>query len=158
MKRRYELARYQQGLFEPKFPEKWIIPKTSITGGSYIRYMSSYEKKAFKFLDLNPGIEKISSEPFGIHYESPVDGKIHRYFPDLLVKTKAGRKFLVEIKPYDQTIPPKQPKRLTTKSQENYIKALETFQINTNKWKAAREFCEKNNLEFIILTEKELQI
>ena len=55
-------------------------------------------------------------------------------------------------------MPPKQPKRLTKKAQENYIKAFETFQINTSKWNSAREFCSKNNLEFIILTEKELQI
>lgn len=151
------MGNFKQGYYSPSYPEKWIIPKTSITKGNGIRYMSSWEKKAFNFLDFHPGIEKISSEPFGIEYLHP-DGKIHRYYPDLLVKTKNGKKFLVEIKPLEQTIPPKQPKRLTKKAQENYIKAFETFQINTSKWNSAREFCSKNNLEFIILTEKELQI
>lgn len=148
---------YKQGFYKPVYPEKWIMPKTSITKGQGIRFMSSWEKKAFTFLDFHPGIEKISSEPFGIEYLHP-DGKIHRYYPDLLVKNKDGKKFLVEIKPLEQTKAPKQPKHLTRNAQENFIRAYETFLVNTAKWKSAKEFCDKNNLEFLILTEKELQI
>ena len=149
---------YKQGWYQPENPDKWLLPESSITNGRGIRFMSSWESRVFRFLDRNSGIIKIASEPFPIPYKHPKDGKTHRYYPDILVKNKDGTKFLVEIKPLNQVEPPKKPKRWTEKAKYNYNEAILTYCINQAKWKAAREFCEKHNLKFIIITEKELQI
>jgi hypothetical protein len=65
------------------------------------------------------------------------------------------RKFAVEIKPYAQTQPPKisSKRKVLTESLKNKV---DTYVINQAKWEAARSFCSKNNMSFIILTEKEL--
>ena len=152
------MSKYKQGVFNPQNPEKWILAKTSITQGNAIRYMSSYELKCFKFLDTHPSIIKVSSEPFAIPYLSPKDDKIHRYYPDLIVKNKDGTIFLVEIKPHSQTIPPKIPKTNRKSSLERYARELETYNINIAKWQSAAKFCNEKNIKFLILTEKHLNI
>ena len=53
---------------------------------------------------------------------------------------------MVEVKPKKQTL----LKENATKN-EKYIWA-----VNTAKWKAAKNYCTKHNIEFKILTEKEL--
>jgi predicted nucleotidyltransferase len=70
------------------------------------------------------------------------------------VKTKEGniKKYLVEVKPYTQTIEPKRPKRIT----ESYISSVHTYLVNQAKWKSAKEFAKNSGIEFIVLTEKEL--
>ena len=151
------MGKFKQGFYTPLNPEKWILPKSSITKGNGIRYMSSWELKVMKFFDLNPQILNVSSEPFAIPYISPKDNKIHRYFPDFIVKTES-KVFLVEVKPLHETLPPKLPKRKTEKSYKNYLKALETYNINYSKWESARKFCLENNIEFKILTENEIKV
>ena len=90
-------------------------------------------------------------------YVSEVDQKIHRYFPDfvMVVKNNQGeiKKYMVEIKPEAQTIPPKKRSRVT----QTYLNEMATYSVNTSKWKAAEEWCRKNNMEFIIMTEKHLR-
>ena len=67
------------------------------------------------------------------------------------------KKYLIEIKPFRQTIDPKTvdhgKKRKKTILYENlnYIK-------NIAKWNAAKKWCVKMGYEFTILTEKELGI
>jgi len=63
------------------------------------------------------------------------------------------KKAIIEIKPYSQTIAPKTPKRKTN----SYIQKCVTFAINSAKWDSAREFALKNNMEFMIITEKWLK-
>ena len=48
----------------------------------------------------------------------------------------------------------KKKKRITIK----YKSDLKTYIRNQSKWKAARKWAEKRGMEFIILTEKELDI
>jgi hypothetical protein len=117
---------------------------------------SSYELRAFRYADSNPAITKWSAEPFAIHYVKPTDFKKHRYFVDMYLEFVSGDKYLVEIKPYNETQPPKTPKRKTPKSEVNFKKAQETYAINQCKWEAAKHFAAQNNMKFIILTEKEL--
>lgn len=33
---------------------------------------------------------------------------------------------------------------------------IKTYLVNQAKWKAARQFCEQNNIQFVILTEDEI--
>ena len=122
-----------------------------------IQYKSSLELKAFQYLDLSDKVTKYSIEPFAIKYVKPSTGKVHRYFPDLLIKI-GNITFIAEIKSSSETKPPIKPKKQTSKSIRNYKKAMTTYQINQSKWKAAQKFCDERNFKFIILTEKELGI
>tara|TARA_B100000123_G_scaffold251049_1_gene210403 strand:+ start:366 stop:704 length:339 start_codon:yes stop_codon:yes gene_type:complete len=110
------------------------------------------------YCDRNDRILEWGSEEFFIPYRSPLDGKIHRYFPDFYVKVKTKqntiKKWVVEVKPKAQTRPPRTPKRKTKK----YITEVRNYAINDAKWKNAIEYCKDRNMEFIIITEDELGI
>ncbi len=98
------------------------------------------------------------SEEFWIPYLSPVDNRVHRYFPDFIIKVKesAGqvKTYVVEVKPKKQTQPPKKPKRQT----KSYIYECKTYAVNQAKWKAAVEFCKDHMIQFKVITEDELGI
>ncbi len=143
---------YEQGIFKPKHPEKYIGDVNNII------FRSSWEKKFMIFADTNPQVLKYSSEELIIPYFSEIDHKMHRYFPDFVMQVKNNqgiiKNYVVEIKPECQTIPPK-PKSRVTKS---YINEMKTYSINTSKWRAAEEWCKKNSMEFIIMTEHHLSV
>ena len=61
---------------------------------------------------------------------------------------------MIEIKPYRQCIPPKKPKRQT----KHFLRAQLEYAKNKAKWKAAKELAEQKNIQFKILTEKDLGI
>jgi hypothetical protein len=110
------------------------------------------------YVDSHPEIIEWGSEEFSIPYRSPIDGRIHRYFPDFYLKkiTKDGKPqtLIIEIKPLKQTIEPQK----TNKKTKRYINEVMTWGINSSKWRAAQEFCKDRNWKFLILTEKELNI
>jgi len=91
------------------------------------------------------------SEEIVIPYRSPLDKKIHRYFPDFFVKTES-KKYLIEVKPYRFTKEPVIPKRKT----KRFINEVMTYGVNLAKWETATEFCLDRGWEFMIITEKEL--
>lgn len=121
-------------------------------------FRSSYEYRAFQWCDLTENIIEWGSEEFFIYYISPKDNRRHRYYPDLFIKIKNSEgnvtKYVCEIKPARQTIPPKQKSRVT----KNFINESIRYSVNNAKWEAAKEFCERNEFEFMLLTEKELGI
>ena len=141
---------YHQGLFKPKFPEKYVGDVNNIY------YRSGWEKKFMNWCDSNPNVLKWNNEELVVPYISPVDMKPHRYFVDfvIMVKTRSGelKKYAVEVKPESQTVPPKQRSKKTNK----YINEVATYAVNQAKWKAADEFCRQKGLDFIVLTEKHL--
>jgi hypothetical protein len=143
---------YNQGRFQPKFPEKYVGDATNIV------YRSSWELKFMNFADKNAQVIRWGSEEIILPYYSQVDNKMHRYYPDfvMLVEDNAGqrKRYLVEIKPESQTVPPKPRSRVT----RTYINELATYSVNTAKWNAADAWCKKNNMEFLILTEKHLNV
>ena len=61
--------------------------------------------------------------------------------------------FLVEIKPKNQTIPPKKRSRKTKK----YINEMLTYAKNNDKWEAANKFAEHNGWKFQVWTEDTLK-
>lgn len=142
---------YRQGFYRPKFPEKY---KGNVNN---IVYRSNYELVAFRFFDHNPNVLEWSSEETIIPYANPLTGRTSRYFVDVYAKMKdkngVERKYLIEIKPHAQTLPPVQKSNRKTKSllyqQAEYVK-------NQAKWKAASEWCNRKNMSFVILTEKQL--
>jgi hypothetical protein len=110
------------------------------------------------YFDNNPNVLQWGSEELVIPYRSPVDNRLHRYFPDFIIKvnTKSGKQqtILIEVKPFNQTHPPKSRSRKTKK----YLNEVMTYGINTSKWEAAKDFCKDRGWQFQIITEKELGI
>ena len=103
-------------------------------------------------LDTNINVLEWSSEEIIIPYLSPVDNRIHRYFPDFFVKTPTGA-VILEVKPHNQSVmPEKKTKRVTRK----YLNEVMTYGVNQAKWKAAEEYCLDRGWKFKVITEKEL--
>ena len=95
---------------------------------------------------------------YPIKYISPIDKKYHTYFIDFIIcvkkKTQETEKYqiiLVEIKPLNQTQPPKPTAK--NKMTKRYINECKTFAINRAKWDTIKNICKKKNWEFVILTE-----
>jgi hypothetical protein len=68
-------------------------------------------------------------------------------------KTGELKRYIIEIKPKRQTLPPKPSSR---KKARTYLNEMNTYQKNLAKWTAAENFCKDNGLEFIKITENEL--
>jgi hypothetical protein len=108
-------------------------------------------------LDDNPNVIWWASEELIIKYRSPIDQRIHRYFPDFIVrlkqKTGIESTVVIEIKPHKQTIKPVQ-KRKT----KRYLQEAATYAVNQEKWRAADLFCKEHGWQFKVLTEKDIGI
>lgn len=146
------MANFMQGYYRPKYPQKYKGNPTNII------YRSSWELKFLMFLDTNPNVIEYASEEFYIPYKSPIDGKVHRYFPDFWIKKRNTQGIIevvvVEIKPLRQTIPPVPKKQIT----KQYINEVRTWGINQAKWQAANKYCESKGWKFMTMTEKDLGI
>ena len=140
-----------KGKFTPQYPKKYNGNPDNII------YRSSWELRCMKWFDDNPNIIWWSSEELAIPYYSPVDQRMHRYFPDFIIKVKRKddtiMTYVVEVKPEAQTKKPTQ-KRKT----KQFIKESITYVVNQMKWKAADEFCHAHGWQFKIVTEKDLGI
>lgn len=131
-----------KGRFIPKNPQKYLGNSDRIIG------RSSWEFRLFQWCDSTPAVLQWASEEFSVPYLSPIDNKVHQYYPDALVvyRDKFGniKKEIVEVKPYKETV-------RTPKSTERDLIALA---INEAKWKAAVRFAEQQGMTFRIITEK----
>ena len=119
---------------------------------------SSWERKFCRWCDLNENVLQWGSEEFYIPYISPVDNRVHKYFPDFIIKVKESngqiKTYVIEVKPKKQTKPPTKKSRVT----KSYLYEVKTYAVNEAKWKAAKEFCDDRLIEFKIITEDELGI
>lgn len=141
-----------KGFFKPKNPAKYRGDPSKII------YRSSWELKLMAYLDNHQDVLSWASEEFFIPYRSPVDNKIHRYFPDFkvtkMLPNKTIETVVIEVKPRSQSVPPTLQKRTTKK----YLREVMTWGINEAKWKAAKEYCDDRKWKFMVMTEKELGI
>jgi hypothetical protein len=141
-----------KGKYYPSFPRKYKGDPTNIV------YRSLWERKFMVYCDKNQNILEWASEEIAIPYRSPIDNRVHRYFPDFYMKVKETngkiKNYVIEVKPAKQTIPPKKPKRQT----KGYIREAYEYAKNQAKWKMAKEFCADRQWEFKVVTEKELGI
>ena len=135
-----------KGLYRPANPKKYVGNTKQIV------YRSNLERKFMIYCDKNDNISQWASEELPIPYKSPRDNRIHRYFPDFIIKTSKGEKFIIEIKPYRQCKKPKLPKKKT----KNYIRESMEYAKNVAKWNSAKRYCSNNNFTFKIITEKDL--
>ena len=148
-----------KGFFRPTNPEKYNGDPKNIV------YRSLWEAKFFRYCDRRPEVEWWSSEELAIPYLSPIDGKMHRYYPDVILNKKMNENHfetvMIEIKPKKQTLPPDIGKKNNTPSgriSRRYINEVKTFGINDAKWKAARVFCSSRGWKFEIMTEDHLNV
>ncbi len=116
-----------------------------------------------KYLDRHPDVLLWASEEIVIPYISPLDKRMHRYYPDFyveMINTKGNvDKLLIEVKPSGQTTPPNMDKRSRTKTgkpTKRFIHEAKTYAVNEAKWKAAQRVCEEKGWTFKIMTEKDL--
>ena len=119
-----------KGKYTPRNPEKYSGNVKQII------YRSSWERLFMVYCDKKESILKWSSEEIKIPYIH--DKKNRTYYPDFWVDMidKNGNRVqkLVEIKPHYQR----------------------TMKVNKDKWSAATKYCQDNEMEFLVMTEKEL--
>lgn len=141
---------FHKRFYKPLHPEKYTGDPTNII------MRSSWETRFASWCDKNPSIIKWSSEETVIPYRCPTDNKLHRYFVDFQIQVMQRdgklKRYLVEVKPAKQCVPPEYPGRQTKK----YITESLVYIKNQAKWKAATEYCKDRGWEFKIITEKEL--
>ena len=140
------------GFYKPKNTKKYRGNPTQIV------YRSLWERKYMIYCDSTPSILEWGSEEVIIPYRSPIDKRVHRYYPDFYIKVreKSGKisKYIVEIKPKKQTKPPYGKDKRTAA----YKREALTFAKNRAKWDAAEDFCEDRQMKFLILTEDHLAV
>ena len=141
-----------KGKYKVRAPYKYKGNPTKVI------YRSLWERKFMCYCDLNDNILEWGSEEFFIPYRSPLDNRVHRYFPDFYIKYRKSNgsicRSIIEVKPDKQTRPPKKPKRKS----KGYMYEVTQYVTNEAKWDAAKEFCKDRLWEFRIFTEKELGI
>ena len=141
-----------KGRYRPSNPKKYRGDSSNII------YRSLWERKFMVYCDNQTKILEWGSEEIVLPYRSPIDNKVHRYFPDFYIKVKESngkiKRYIIEIKPKKQTVEPKMKKRKT----KGYIYEVYEYARNQAKWKAAEEFCKDRMWEFKVLTEDELGI
>ncbi len=138
------MARFAQGKFNPKFPEKYIGTKTPT-------YRSSWEFAFMKFCDEHPSVQQWASEAVQIPYRHPFTGKYTVYVPDFFIayggKDGKQRVELIEVKPENQTVKEKLGK--SRANQAHYV-------INQAKWEAARIWCKQKKIFFRVVNEGDI--
>ena len=122
-----------KGRYSPSYPRKYKGNPSNII------YRSLWERKFMVYCDLNQNILEWGSEEIVIPYRSPIDNRVHRYFPDFYVKLKETtgktKKYIIEVKPKRQTKPPSRPKRQT----KGYLREVYEYARNQAKWEAASD-------------------
>lgn len=140
-----------RGVFKARNPQKYKGDPTNIV------YRSRWELMLMQKFDEHPDVLEWSSEELAIPYRSPIDGRVHRYFPDFIIKRKGTdgkvKTIMIEVKPYKQTIPPKVQQG---KPNKRYLNEVATWGINSAKWKSAEAYCINKGWDFIKITENEL--
>ena len=141
-----------KGNYRPSSPKKYKGNLHNIV------YRSLWERKFMIYCDKNENILEWASEELAVPYRSPIDNRVHRYFPDFYIKVKESngtiKKKIIEIKPQKQCIEPK-VKKITSKG---YIFEVVQYAKNQAKWRAAKEWCLDHGYEFQVLTEHDLGI
>lgn len=172
-----EKTRFKQGYYIPENPSKVI-------GGDVI-FRSSWEYKLARWCDLNSrvhrwgcetasvqyrdpgGVDLNECRKYGLNPNDPAQWPIRNYFIDFYIEFEPKdydgnkenlKKVLVEVKPWAQTVAPKRvPDTAKMSEKKKFIAAAKTYLTNTQKWKAAKAFAERNGYEFVVWTENTLK-
>ena len=138
------MARFAQGKFRLKFPEKYAGNRTPT-------YRSSWEYTFMKFCDEHPNVSQWASEAVKIPYRNPLTGKQTIYVPDFFIvyADKGGKQKveLIEVKPKNQSVRENLGRSRT--NQAHYI-------MNMAKWEAAKSWCKQKGIFFRVITEEDI--
>ena len=138
------MAKFEQGRFEMKNPDKYAGTKKPLAS-------SSWEFVFMRMLDEHPGVQSWASESVKIPYRDPLTGRHTIYVPDFFIvyNDKKGGKHaeVVEVKPANQTLREKVGK--SRYNQEQYIK-------NMAKWEAATAWCRQQGVRFRVISEDDI--
>ncbi len=138
------MARFAQGKFRLKFPEKYAGNRTPT-------YRSSWEYTFMKFCDEHPNVSQWASEAVKIPYRNPLTGKYTIYVPDFFIvyADKGGKQKveLIEVKPANQADRKKLGR--SRSNQAHYV-------MNMAKWEAARSWCKQKGIFFRVITEQDI--
>lgn len=137
------MAKWAQGLYTPKNPQKYI-------GNHVPKYRSGWELRVMMFLDNNDHITHWASESIKIPYRNPLTGKITNYIPDFFVvyenKFHQIKAEILEVKPKSQT------SLNEAKSRHDQLHAV----VNQAKFAAVSAYCKQHGFGFRILTEESI--
>ena len=138
------MARWAQGLYQPKHVDKYIGKKTP-------RYRSSWEWAFMNFCDNNPAVISWASESIKIPYRHPLSGKSTIYVPDFFIvyngKNKKKTAELIEVKPNNQA---------KLESIGKNIQNQAAYIVNKAKWVAAGKWCKRQGIRFRVITESDI--
>lgn len=138
------MARFAQGKFTPKYPEKYVGTKSPT-------YRSSWEFAFMRFCDEHPSVNKWASEAIKIPYRNPLTGKHTVYVPDFFIaysdRDGKQRVELIEVKPANQTL-----KEKLGRSRSNQAAWI----VNQAKWEAARAYCKQKGIFFRVINEGDI--
>jgi hypothetical protein len=138
------MAKYANGFYQLLNPQKYVGNKTP-------HYRSSWEHSVMRMCDNNPSILQWANEAIHINYRNPFTNKNTIYVPDFFVMYVDGKGTkhaeLWEIKPSKET---------SLQEAGNSKKAQAAAILNMAKWQAAQAYCKANNIQFRIITEKDL--
>lgn len=148
-------GKYRQGKYNLINKGKYIGDPDNIV------FRSSWEYAFCQYLDNNEKIMKWACEQPIISY-TDLQGHLHRYYPDFFYEIKTNddnlmNRVIVEIKPKKELYPPDKPKNETAKALENYEYSVRTHIKNKLKWSASIDYAKKRGMEFVIITEEQLQ-
>lgn len=131
---------YKQGVIDPKTCSKYYSNRLN----EPIIYRSGLELQFIQYCEASNKIAKWGSEIISIPYTCRLDNKEHDYYPDYIIENDNGTRCIVEVKPANQTVKP-------NATDNRWLK--ESWIRNIDKWNAAKEFADKHNMKFIIVTE-----
>ena len=138
------MAKYAQGKFTPKNPDKYV-------GGRNPTYRSSWEFAFMRFCDEHPSVNRWASEAIKIPYRNPFTGKFTIYVPDFFIEyvDKNGKSHveIIEVKPLNQ---------VTLEGAGKNKRNQAHFVLNQAKWEAARAWAKQNNILFRIVSEDDI--
>ncbi len=138
------MAKFAQGRFEMKNPQKYVGKKTPLA-------RSSWEFVFMRMLDEHQGVENWASESVQIPYRDPISGRSTIYVPDFFIvyNDKNGKKHaeIVEVKPASQTF--KEQVGKSAYNQEQYVK-------NLAKLEAANAWCKQKGIRFRVINEDDI--
>jgi hypothetical protein len=138
------MAKFAQGRFEMKNPDKYIGKKTPLA-------RSSWEFVFMRMLDEHPGVQNWASESIQIPYRDPLTGKYTIYVPDFFIvyvdKNKNKHAEVVEVKPANQTF--REAVGKNAARQAEYVK-------NLAKWEAAAAWCKQQGIKFRVVNEGDI--
>lgn len=132
------------GRFIPKNPEKYVGDVDKIM------FRSRWEVSVMQWLDSRDAVIRWGSEEVNISYLSPLDSRVHQYYPDFFVEYRDANgailKEIVEVKPLHES----------DAAHAKHQRSKDAVAVNMAKWKAAAIWCEQRGMTFRVITEKSI--